>query len=110
MTVDSFTIGAKGGGADVEVDDKYVSNLHAQVTSDGFGNFQVHDLGSTNGTFIRVHGMDRRIYAPTTVEVGQPIRVGTTHIPWWGMGPESMQRVPYPRVPAQKEVPHGSVA
>ena len=37
-------------------DDGYVSGRHARVFSDGNGRYFIEDLGSSNGTFIRIRG------------------------------------------------------
>src|SRR5690606_28575164 len=45
-----MTLG-RSAGADVLLDDIYVSDEHAQILPDG-GGWAVRDLGSTNGTFL----------------------------------------------------------
>jgi len=59
--------------ADVVIDDPYASELHARVeTRDG--EILVHDLGSTNGTYVN----GRRIIAPTPVGRGDTVQIGKT--------------------------------
>lgn len=50
----TLTIGREGHGADVEVEDKFISRLHCRVrVSDG--SFTIEDLGSANGTWINMN-------------------------------------------------------
>jgi pSer/pThr/pTyr-binding forkhead associated (FHA) protein len=59
--------------ADITIDDPYSSEFHARVgISDG--KVVVHDLGSTNGTYIN----GRRVTSPTTVSRGDTVQIGKT--------------------------------
>jgi len=59
--------------ADVVIDDPYASELHARVETHAGGTL-VHDLGSTNGTYVN----GRRINAPTPVGRGDTVQIGKT--------------------------------
>jgi hypothetical protein len=59
--------------ADVVIDDPYASELHARVETRDGGTI-VHDLGSTNGTYVN----GRRINAPTPVGRGDTVQIGKT--------------------------------
>jgi len=73
ITKSLTTIGRRGGGADIQVDDPEVSRSHCaiEVRRDGI---LLHDLRSTNGTYLRG--------SPVTVVRLPPMsifRIGTTH-------------------------------
>ncbi len=55
------------------LDDDYVSTRHARIRRAG-AEFQVEDLGSTNGTFVN----NQRITTPTTFGLGDTLRIGRT--------------------------------
>lgn len=59
----------------VRVDDRYVSDEHAELRP-GDGGWTVRDLGSTNGTFLNGAKLTR----PTTVGPGDQIRLGKTRV------------------------------
>jgi hypothetical protein len=57
----------------VQLDDTYVSTLHARMFSKD-GTWFVEDLGSTNGTYLnRV-----KVTSPSPIAVGDEIRIGKT--------------------------------
>ena len=57
----------------VQLDDTYVSTLHARLFSKD-GTWFVEDLGSTNGTYLnRV-----KVTSPSPITVGDEVRVGKT--------------------------------
>lgn len=55
LETSGVTLGRRGGGADVELDDATVSRRHALVRRHHNGNLVVSDLGSTNGTWADGH-------------------------------------------------------
>lgn len=57
------------------VDDKYISDEHAQIIPES-GGYNVRDLGSTNGTFLN----GAKVTKPTPLSVGDQLRVGKTRI------------------------------
>lgn len=69
---DEITIG-RAPGCKVNVDDTYVSQLHARVFRRGDQVF-IEDLGSTNGTFHN----GKKVSAPTQVNKGDRVQVGKT--------------------------------
>jgi pSer/pThr/pTyr-binding forkhead associated (FHA) protein len=57
----------------VQLDDTYVSTLHARIFAKD-GTWFVEDLGSTNGTYLnRV-----KVTSPSPIAVGDEVRVGKT--------------------------------
>ena len=54
------------------LDDDYVSSMHAVLNHHDDGTWVLEDLGSTNGTYVN----SARISQPTTVGVGDIIRIG----------------------------------
>ena len=59
--------------ADLAVDDPYASEFHARVGLQD-ERVVVHDLGSTNGTYVN----GRRVTSPTTVSRGDTVQIGKT--------------------------------
>lgn len=59
--------------ADVVIDDPYASEFHARVETHD-GGTTVHDLGSTNGTYVN----GRRITVPTPAGRGDTVQIGKT--------------------------------
>lgn len=59
--------------ADITIDDPYSSEFHARV---GLKDDKVivHDLGSTNGTYVN----GRRVTSPTSVSRGDTVQIGKT--------------------------------
>ena len=71
----------RGGGpvigrspdADIIIDDPYASEYHARVGLQD-GQVLVHDLGSTNGTYVN----GRRVTTPAAVATGDTVQIGKT--------------------------------
>ena len=59
--------------ADLAIDDPYASEFHARVGLQD-ERVVVHDLGSTNGTYVN----GRRVTSPTTVSRGDTVQIGKT--------------------------------
>ena len=71
--VGTATVIGRSDDADIVVDDSYASDLHVRVGMQN-GTMTVHDLGSTNGTYVN----GRRITVPTAVALGDSVQVGRT--------------------------------
>lgn len=67
-----LTIG-RAAGCQITLDDTYISQLHARLSS-GESGLVVEDLGSTNGTYLN----RQRVTAPVVVSQGDRIQVGST--------------------------------
>ena len=67
---ESITIGRERGDINFP-DDGYVSGLHARVHTEG-GRVLLGDLGSSNGTFIKVH-RERAVGHESYVLLGQQL-------------------------------------
>src|SRR4051812_20361699 len=86
--------------ADVRIDDRYASGVHARVYSRG-ANYYVEDMNSTNGTFLnggRLEG-EPRLNALEEVRIGTPefrfefdVRGGTWRAPRRGAGIQARPR------------------
>lgn len=59
--------------ADIQISDPYSSEFHARVGIQD-GQVVVHDLGSTNGTYVN----GRRVTSPTSVGRGDTVQIGKT--------------------------------
>ena len=63
----------RAGDADVRIDDRYASGLHARVYSRG-GRYYVEDMNSTNGTLLN----DATVNGEAELVAGDMIRIGDT--------------------------------
>ena len=63
----------RAGDADVNIDDRYASGLHARVYSRG-GRYYVEDMNSTNGTLLN----DATVNGEAELVPGDLIRIGDT--------------------------------
>jgi len=59
--------------ADIHIDDPYSSEFHARVGLQD-ERVVVHDLGSTNGTYVN----GRRVTSPTSASRGDTVQIGKT--------------------------------
>ncbi len=90
MTViKSVTIG-RGDDCDLRInDDPYVSPRHVRIDQHASGEFTIHDLGSTNGTFVKRADLPGFGKVPLgsfgLLMPGDTIRVGRTEMPWNGV-------------------------
>ena len=71
--VGAATVIGRSDDADIVIDDGYASDLHVRVGMHN-GTMTVHDLGSTNGTYVN----GRRVTVPTAVTLGDSVQVGRT--------------------------------
>jgi predicted component of type VI protein secretion system len=69
----STVVLGSGPEATLQVSDPYVSRKHCQFTPTADGDYQVEDLSSANGTFVRTSG-------PTPVTPGSEFLVGSSLI------------------------------
>lgn len=53
-------------------DDIYMSGRHARIDQNGDGSFTLHDLGSRNGTYVRIHG-ERELAHGDYLFIGQQL-------------------------------------
>jgi hypothetical protein len=63
----------RSGEADVQIDDRYASGLHARIYAQR-GNFYLEDLKSTNGTLLN----DESLAGEAELMPGDLIRIGDT--------------------------------
>jgi hypothetical protein len=63
----------RGGQADVRIDDRYASGLHARIYSHG-GRYYIEDMNSTNGTALN----DATLSGEAELVSGDVIRIGDT--------------------------------
>jgi hypothetical protein len=73
-----FTLGrpqviGRSEEADIVIDDGYASEFHLRIGVQD-GKVVVHDLGSTNGTYVN----GRRVTVPTGVGRGDSVQIGKT--------------------------------
>jgi hypothetical protein len=71
--VKDATVLGRSSEADVELSDPYASEFHLRLVATE-GKLTVHDLGSTNGTYVN----GRRITTPTALRRGDAVQVGKT--------------------------------
>lgn len=70
---DDVTFGRQG--ADVVLDDPYISEQHARVYAEG-GEWLITDLGSTNGTYLN----QMKVTTPTALAAGDQLAIGKTTV------------------------------
>ncbi len=73
FTVTDATVLGRSDEADIVIEDPYASEFHLRLVAQE-GGLTLHDLGSTNGTYL--HG--RRVTAPTELRRGDAVQVGKT--------------------------------
>ena len=71
--VSSPTVLGRSEDADIFIDDPYASEFHLRVGIQE-GDLVVHDLGSTNGTYVN----GRRVTVPTSLAKGDALQIGKT--------------------------------
>lgn len=60
----------------INLDDDYASTRHAQLVQVDAERWAVHDLRSTNGTFVN----GARVEAPVQIRIGDVVRIGRTQL------------------------------
>lgn len=73
FTVTDATVLGRSEEADIMIDDPYASEFHLRLVAQE-GGLTLHDLGSTNGTYLN----GRRVTAPTELRRGDAVQVGKT--------------------------------
>ena len=73
FTVRDVTVIGRSGDADIQIDDPYASDYHLRLALQE-GRVTVHDLGSTNGTYVN----GRRVTVPVPLNKGDAVQVGKT--------------------------------
>ena len=65
--------GRRSADADIRLDDRYASGIHARVFSRS-GSYYVEDMGSTNGTLLN----SQELHGEAELHPGDSIRIGDT--------------------------------
>jgi pSer/pThr/pTyr-binding forkhead associated (FHA) protein len=73
IRVTSTLVLGRSPEADFTLDDQYASDFHARLAPQTNG-LRLHDLGSTNGTFVN----GERVVAPVTLRSGDELQIGQT--------------------------------
>lgn len=73
FTVTDATVLGRSDEADLMLDDPYASEFHLRFVAQE-GGLTLHDLGSTNGTYLN----GRRVTAPAELRRGDAVQVGKT--------------------------------
>ena len=73
FTVTDATVLGRSDEADIVIEDPYASEFHLRLVALE-GGLTLHDLGSTNGTYLN----GRRVTAPTELRRGDAVQVGKT--------------------------------
>lgn len=73
MAIRDVTVMGRSPDADFLLDDPYASEFHLRLAMRD-GQVVLHDLGSTNGTYVN----GRRVTVPTPLSRGDAVQVGKT--------------------------------
>lgn len=71
--IDDVAVLGRSPQADIVIDDAYASEFHMRFVA-GDDGLVLHDLGSTNGTYVN----GRRVTAPQVLVKGDAVQVGKT--------------------------------
>lgn len=71
----SLSIGRKGKGADIEIDNPFVSGNHALLSVSSEGKISITDMGSANGTFLRTYTQRLDTNKPVEVKDGDIVLI-----------------------------------
>ena len=63
----------RAAGCQVTIDDTYASQIHARVFNRD-NQWQIEDLGSTNGTWLNRH----KVSGPMVIKLGDVVQIGNT--------------------------------
>ena len=63
----------RAAGCQVTIDDTYASQIHARVFQRD-NQWQIEDLGSTNGTWLNRH----KVSGPMVIKPGDVVQIGNT--------------------------------
>ena len=63
----------RAAGCQVTIDDTYASQIHARVFNRD-NQWQIEDLGSTNGTWLNRH----KVAGPMVIKLGDVVQIGNT--------------------------------
>ena len=63
----------RAAGCQVTIDDTYASQIHARIFNRD-NQWQIEDLGSTNGTWLNRH----KVAGPMVIEPGDVVQIGNT--------------------------------
>src|SRR5271154_6020859 len=98
LSVDRTTVGRVEDNT-FQIADPSVSSHHCEVHLRG-NEVLIHDLNSTNGSFINDEKIDESILKP-----GQTLRLGQVELKWQAEGaPPTPPTAPAPAAPAKKTV------
>lgn len=73
VRVGDATVLGRSPQADVRLEDPYASDFHVRLVAKD-GRLTLHDLGSTNGTYVN----GRRVTTPLDLQRGDAVQVGKT--------------------------------
>jgi pSer/pThr/pTyr-binding forkhead associated (FHA) protein len=63
----------RAAGCQVTIDDTYASQIHARIFNRD-NQWQIEDLGSTNGTWLNRH----KVAGPMVIKPGDVVQIGNT--------------------------------
>jgi pSer/pThr/pTyr-binding forkhead associated (FHA) protein len=73
VTVRDVMVLGRSDEADIKIEDPYASEFHVRFVAKD-GRLVLHDLGSTNGTYVN----GRRVSAPLDLNRGDAVQIGKT--------------------------------
>lgn len=73
LTIKDALVLGRSSEADFVLDDAYASEFHVRFLNQG-GHVVLHDLGSTNGTYVN----GRRVTTPIDLNQGDAVQIGKT--------------------------------
>ena len=74
MPVDTVINLGRAADSTLLLDDDFASARHAQLVQLGETTWMVHDLNSTNGTYVN----GKPVTEPTPITIGDVVRIGKT--------------------------------